>query len=110
MRGDGSAGNYTSSIHLADAAAAVVAAASSPAGGYNVVDDRPVTKAEHARALGARPWLSGPGRAGLLLGDRLTSMTRSLRVSNARFRAIADWRPRHPSVWEGYREMAVSVG
>jgi hypothetical protein len=49
-----------------------------------------------------------PGRIGLLLGDRLTSLTRSLRVSNGRLKAATPWRPRHPSAREGYRAMAAA--
>jgi nucleoside-diphosphate-sugar epimerase len=78
-------------------------------GTFNVVDDEPVTKRLHARAcaeaVDVRPWVNGPGSLGLLLGDRLTSLTRSLRVSNTRFRTAADWIPRYPSVREGYRAM-----
>ena len=59
-----------------------------------------------AAAVGVRPWLCVPGRAALLLGKRATSMTRSLRVDNARLRDATGWRPRYPSVWDGYREMA----
>lgn len=106
-RGDG----YISSIHLHDASAAAVAALTCHSGIFNVVDDEPITKRLYARAcadaVDAQPWVAGPGRLGLLLGDRLTSLTRSLRVSNKRFRAAAVWKPRHPSVTEGYREMAV---
>jgi nucleoside-diphosphate-sugar epimerase len=102
--------SYISSIHVADAADAVVAALTCPGGTYNVVDDRPLTKREYARAcadaVGAKPWINVPGRTGLLLGDRLTSLTRSLRVRNTRFRDTADWRPKYPSVREGYRAMA----
>ena len=101
---------YVSSIHLADAASAVVAALEAPGGTYNVVDDHPVTKRQHTKALtdavGISRALIGPGRAALLLGDRTTSMTRSLRVSNRRFRAATDWSPRYFSVFEGYRDMA----
>ena len=106
----GAGDGYLSSIHLADAATAVVAALGCQGGTFNVVDDEPVTKRDHAwacaEAVGARPWVTGPGRLGLLLGDRLTSLTRSLRVSNKRFRASADWSPHYPSVRHGYREMA----
>ncbi|MEW5810698.1 MAG: NAD-dependent epimerase/dehydratase family protein [Actinomycetota bacterium] len=108
-RGDG----YMSSIHVADAAAAVVAALECRGGTFNVVDDEPVTKRQHAtacaEAVDTRPWMNVPGRLGLLLGDRLTSLTRSLRVSNARFRTATDWKPRYPSVREGYRDMGASV-
>jgi nucleoside-diphosphate-sugar epimerase len=95
-----------------DAANAVVAALASPAGTYNIVDDSPLTKREYADACAAavdrRIWISGPGRLGLLLGDRLTSITRSLRVRNKRFRDASGWRPRYPSAAEGYRAMAQS--
>jgi nucleoside-diphosphate-sugar epimerase len=106
----GRSDTYLSSIHVADAADAVVAALTAPGGTYNVVDDEPLTKREYAAACAAavdrRLWISGPGRLGLLLGDRLTSMTRSLRVSNKRFRDASGWRPRYPSAAEGYRAMA----
>ncbi|MEV4359319.1 NAD(P)-dependent oxidoreductase [Nonomuraea sp. NPDC049625] len=97
---------YVSSIHLTDAAEAVVAALGAPAGTYNVVDDEPLTKREYAhtlaRAADTRLWLSVPGRAAYLFGHRLTSLTRSLRVSNARFRAATGWAPRYPSAREGW--------
>jgi nucleoside-diphosphate-sugar epimerase len=106
----GRPGSFISSIHLADAANAVAAALECPAGTYNIVDDQPVTARDNtaamAHAVGARPWLRGPGRSALLLGNRTTSMTRSLRVSNARFRANAAWKPRYASVREGYSAMA----
>lgn len=102
--------SYVSSIHVADAASAVVAALESPSGIYNVVDDQPVTARDNsnamAAAVGTTTWLRAPGRAAALLGQRTTSVTRSLRVSNTRFRATTAWKPRHASVWEGYRAMA----
>ena len=103
--------SYVSSIHLGDAAAAaVVAALDSPTGTFNVVDDEPVTKRQNsaalAEAVGISRSLPVTGRAALLLGDRTTSLTRSLRVSNRRFRTACQWAPRYPSVREGYRDMA----
>jgi len=99
-----------SSIHLGDAVAAVAAALTCAGGTYNIVDDHPVTKRQYAQAcadaVSAAAWLKGPGRLDLLLGQRLASPTRSLRVSNARFRRETDWQPRYPSVREGYRAMA----
>jgi nucleoside-diphosphate-sugar epimerase len=98
--------SYVSSIHLADAAAAVAAALHAPAGTFNIVDDEPLTKRDFARAVAAAAgkaiWLQGPGRAALLFGDRLTSLTRSLRVSNARFRTSTGWAPRYPSAAAGW--------
>lgn len=101
---------YVSSIHVADGGAAVVAALGLPAGTYNVVDDEPLTKRAYADALaaatGKRAWLRLPGRFALLLGDRSTSLTRSVRVSNRRFRNASGWAPEYPSAREGFKAMA----
>jgi nucleoside-diphosphate-sugar epimerase len=98
--------SYMSSIHVADGATAVAAALQAPAGTFNVVDDQPLTKRDYAAAMaaaaGTATWLRVPGRAGVLAGDRLTSLTRSLRVSNARFRAATGWTPRYPSARQGW--------
>ena len=105
--------SYLSSIHLADAATAVAAALHGPGGVFNIVDDEPLTKRGYADALasaaGADPWVRGPGRAALLFGDRLTSLTRSLRVSNTRFRTAAAWAPRYPSAREGWLATAAEL-
>lgn len=95
-----------SSIHMVDAGSAVAAALHVPAGTYNVVDDEPLTKRDYAHALaraaGKRPWVQGPGRLAFLLGDRMASLTRSMRVSNRRFREATGWQPRYPSAREGW--------
>jgi nucleoside-diphosphate-sugar epimerase len=102
----GPPGSYVSSIYVADAGAAVAAALYAPAGTLNIVDDEPLTKREYADALahaaGTAMWLRAPGRAALVFGAKLTSLTRSLRVSNARFRAATGWAPRYPSAREGW--------
>jgi nucleoside-diphosphate-sugar epimerase len=106
----GPAESYLSSIHMADAGDAVAAALHARAGTFNVVDDTPLTKREYADALssaaGKRPLLRGLGQAAALFGDRLTSLARSLRVSNARFRAATPWEPRYPSAREGWHATA----
>jgi nucleoside-diphosphate-sugar epimerase len=105
--------SYVSSIHVADAAAAVAAALHAGAGTFNIVDDEPLTKREYAdalaRAASAAMWLRGPGRAALVFGDRLTSLTRSLRVGNARFRTATGWAPRYPSAREGWIATAAAL-
>lgn len=97
---------YISSIHVRDGGAAVVAALNAPVGTYNVVDNEPLTKRDYAAAIaaaaGKSAWIRGPGRLALLLGDRLTSVTRSLRVSNARFRAATGWEPAYPDARSGW--------
>jgi nucleoside-diphosphate-sugar epimerase len=98
---------------MEDGGAAVAVALTVPAGTYNVVDDEPVTKRAYADALavaaGRTAWLRLPGRLALLLGQRSTSLTRSLRVSNARFRRVSAWAPRYPSVREGWIATAAAV-
>ena len=73
---------------------------------YNILDDEPLTKRAYADALaaaaGKSAWLRVPGRLAPLLGDRSTSLTRSLRVSNARFRAASGWLPMYPCAREGW--------
>jgi nucleoside-diphosphate-sugar epimerase len=97
---------FASSLHVADGGEAVVAALGVPGGTYNVVDNEPLTKRGYADALaaavGKAARLRVPGRAALLLGDRATSLTRSLRVSNARFRQASGWTPMYPSAREGW--------
>ena len=109
----GHPGTYLSSIHVADGGAAVAASLHVRAGTYNVVDDQPLTKRDYAEALaraaGTRPWVRGPGRLALLLGDRMASLTRSMRVSNRRFRRSSGWQPRYPSAREGWVAMAATV-
>ena len=85
-----------------------------PSGTFNIVDDEPLTKRRYAEALAAAArttmWLRAPGRAALLLRDRSTSLTRSLRVSNAKFRASTDWAPRYPSAHAGWIATAAALG
>ncbi len=105
--------SFVSSIHVHDAGAAVVAALHAPAGTYNVVDDEPLTKRQYADALAsaaeARPWLRVPGRAALLLGNRSTSLTRSLRVRNQRFKRATGWAPIYESAREGWAATATPL-
>lgn len=105
---------YLSSTHMVDAGAAVAAALEAPAGTYNAVDDEPLTKRQYADALataaGRRMWLRGPGRGAAVFGDRLTSLTRSLRVSNRRLREATGWAPMHPSAREGWLATAEAIG
>jgi nucleoside-diphosphate-sugar epimerase len=98
--------SFVSSIHVADAGAAVAAALGADAGTFNVVDDEPLSKRSYADALAAaadKPaWVHLPGRAALLLRNRSTSLTRSLRVTNQRFKTMTGWTPRYPSAREGW--------
>jgi nucleoside-diphosphate-sugar epimerase len=103
---------YQSAIHLDDAASAVVAALGVPSGTYNVADDEPLTRAGFGRALAAalevkEPRLA-PGWAVRLMGKKVEPITRSQRVSNARFKAATDWVPIQPSVRAGWRAVVAA--
>lgn len=100
----GPAEHYSSMIFVADAAAAVVAALDVPAGTYNVVEDEPLRRVDHAAALGrltgrdnVRPLPAAVGRLW-----PLRVLARSHRVSNTRLREVSSWAPSAPSVREGW--------
>jgi nucleoside-diphosphate-sugar epimerase len=89
-----------------DAAAAVVAALELPSGVYNVVDDEPLTRGQHAAlfgaAVGRRPLrVLGP-TAARLGGPVTAALARSQRVSNRRLRDASRWRPQAASAREAY--------
>ena len=102
----GGADAYQSSLHLDDAARAVVAALDVPAGVYNVVDDEPVTNREYgdviADALGTKRPRVLPAALGKMGGSKVELLARSQRVSNKRFKEASGWRPEHPSIREGW--------
>jgi nucleoside-diphosphate-sugar epimerase len=110
----GSGDHYMSSIHVDDAAAATVAALQAPAGIYNVVDDEPVPMREYVAALTDAFHLK-PARhvplwlARFLAGAQSEVLLRSQRVNNTMFKAVTDWRPRYPSVRQGWRAIAASL-
>jgi nucleoside-diphosphate-sugar epimerase len=107
----GPAGGYRSPVTTDDAAAAVVAAFDVPSGVYNVNDDHPVTRAEYVEALARAFAIVPPARPAHDVGlpPDQSAMTRSQRVSNARFTAATGWRPRYPSAREGWAFIAASL-
>jgi len=96
---------YLSSTHVADCGRAVASALQVPTGRHNIVDDEPLTKREYAdalaRAAGHKHYVRAPGSLALIMGDNITLLTRSLRVSNARFQLLNGWVPQFPSAREG---------
>jgi nucleoside-diphosphate-sugar epimerase len=110
----GAGDQYVSAIHVDDAAAATVAALAAPAGIYTVVDDEPLPMREYAAALtdafGFRPAFHLPlWLARVVLGAGFEPLTRSQRVNNTMFKAVASWTPRHPSVRQGWRAVASAL-
>lgn len=95
---------YWPSLTTEDAAAAVVAALRAPVGVYNVAEDRPLTRAEHADALAEA---LGVGTLRVTAGNAdlpadLSMMLRSQRVTSQLFKTLTGWQPRFPSAWEGW--------
>lgn len=109
----GATAGYVSSIHVDDAATAVVAALDAPAGVYNVVDDDPVTRREYADAFAAAfdlPKLHvAPGAPMKIVGGSgARALIASQRVSNRRMRDTTGWAPAYPSVREGWAAIAAA--
>jgi nucleoside-diphosphate-sugar epimerase len=117
LPGDGAA--WQSLIHVDDAAAAVVLAATDPARAadktWNVVDDEPVrwrTLGEHlAAAVGQRLPGTVPGFLVRLALGRPTSevLSQSLRVRNARARAELGFAPAYPTFREGFAQVLAAL-
>jgi nucleoside-diphosphate-sugar epimerase len=111
----GAPDGFVSSIHADDAATAVVAALGAPAGTYNVVDDRPLRRREHAAAVAAAfgvrrlhvapaaplRWIGGGGARGL---------TASQRVSNRALRDATGWQPRWADAVAGWASLFAEHG
>ena len=80
----------------------MVAALAAPSGIYNVGDDEPLTRREAglvvADALGVKPPRALPKAARAASPKSAKLLMRSLRVSNARFKAATGWTPAHPSI------------
>ncbi len=109
----GSSNAYLPSIWVQDAASAIVAALepSVPSGVYDIVDDDPLTRAEifaaMARAVGRKHLLRIPAPImRMMLGIVYDMMSRSLRISNRRFKEVTDWRPEVTNARNGWARLA----
>jgi nucleoside-diphosphate-sugar epimerase len=105
---------YMSSLWLDDAASAVLAALSVPAGIYNVTDDVPMCRREAfdllADALGVKHPRMLPRLVTTLLGSVGDTIGRSQRISNAKFRHASSWIPKVPSLREGWKLVVKELG
>ncbi|HEX6371065.1 MAG TPA: NAD-dependent epimerase/dehydratase family protein [Longimicrobium sp.] len=97
---------YFSSISHDDAASAAVAALAVDGGIYNVVDDEPLRRREFfevvAAGLGVPAPRPQPAWIARMMGSLGGLLSRSLRISNRRFRESSGWSPRHRSLREGW--------
>jgi 2-alkyl-3-oxoalkanoate reductase len=100
---------FVSSLAQDDAATAVVAALRVPAGTYNIADDEPMRRGEWARSLamsaGMRPPRPLPRWVTAVGGSIMQLLSRSLRISNRRFRATSGWAPRYPSAASAWHDV-----
>jgi len=109
----GAPDGFVSSIHVEDAAAAVVSALNVPSGVYNVVDDEPLTRRDYSDVFAAAfdlPTLHiTPGAALRVVGGSgAKALTSSQRVSNQRMRTTTGWAPTYPSAREGWVAVAAT--
>jgi nucleoside-diphosphate-sugar epimerase len=100
----GAGAYYYPSLHLDDAAQAVVSALSASSGLYNVCDDMPVRWSEFldrsALIIGAPRPMRVPALLGpLVMGYPWRWMSRSVRMSNAKFKNETSWTPRYRDVF-----------
>jgi nucleoside-diphosphate-sugar epimerase len=97
---------YMSSLWTDDAATAVFAALKVPAGVYNVTDNEPMRRGEAfsllASALHEKPPRMPPRWVTAMSGSVGSTLGRSLRLSNAKFRQASGWTPTVPSVRTGW--------
>lgn len=110
----GAADSYVSSIWTDDAAAAVLAAMSVPAGVYNVTDDVPIRRGEAfsllADELGVKRPRMMPSWVTRAAGSIGETLGRSHRISNAKFRHATRWVPHVPSLREGWKYLVRELG
>lgn len=103
---------YQPSIHVDDAARAIVAALGAPTGFYNVADE-PITKGDwneaFFKAFGIEKKPRATSKAALKLGGRKVDvLAGSRRVSSQRFRDATGWVPDHADARIGLEATAAA--
>ena len=107
----GAADGWRASIHVDDAASAVVAALDAPAGAYNVADE-PITNGEwnaaFAEAFGFKKLRATPKPAMKLGGKKVSVLGASRRIDSTKFRQVTGWSPQHPDAKVGLKAVAAA--
>jgi nucleoside-diphosphate-sugar epimerase len=106
----GTADAYQPSIHVDDAATAIIAALGAPSGFYNVADE-PITKGEwnaaFAEAFGIEKRMRAAPKVVLAAGGKKASvLAASRRISSERFRNATAWAPVYPDAIVGLKATA----
>lgn len=110
----GPGSHFVSSIYIPDTGAAVLASLNVPSGIYNVTDENPVSFKNYLSTLADAVHVPNPFRfPGVLgkatFGDTWKYLSRSQRVSNAKFKKAAGWKPTVASVAEGWPLVAAAL-
>ncbi len=103
---------YLPQIWVPDAASAIVAAVTQPvpSGVYDIVDDEPLTHREvfaaMAQAVGRKHlWQPPTVLMRVMTGVVYDIISRSLRISNRRFKAVSKWNPSVPNARIGWSRL-----
>ena len=110
----GPGSHFVSSIYIPDTGAAVLASLNVPSGIYNVTDENPVSFKNYLSTLADAVHVPNPFRfPGVLgkatFGDTWKYLSRSQRVSNAKFKKASGWKPTVASVAEGWPLVAAAL-
>ncbi len=110
----GPGSHFVSSIYIPDTGTAVLASLNLPSGIYNVTDENPVSFKNYLSALADAVHVPNPFRfPGVLgkatFGDTWRYLSRSQRVSNAKFKKAAGWKPTVASIAEGWPLVAAAL-
>ncbi len=104
---------YLPQIWVPDAGSAIVAAVTQPvpSGVYDIVDDDPLTHGEVfaaiAQAVGRKHlWHPPEVLMRMMTGVVYDIVSRSLRISNRRFKAVSTWNPAVPNARVGWSRLA----
>jgi nucleoside-diphosphate-sugar epimerase len=105
---------YFTTVSHDDAATAVVAALTAPAGTYNVAETDPMRRGEWlaslARVIGARAPRPMPKLMSKLGGSPMELLSRSLRISSTKFRDATGWTPRYPNAAAAFSAVVRELG
>ena len=113
----GNGGNYVSWVHIEDYANAYINALQGGANGHVVaiVDDAPMPSRQSMELLASATGAHPPRRVPIFatriaMGPVITSWaTQSARVRNDRAKKLLGWRPRFPSVRDGFAHVLANL-
>jgi 2-alkyl-3-oxoalkanoate reductase len=109
----GSPRAFFTSLAQEDAATAVAAAVTVPAGVYNVAEDDPLRREEWvdtlAEAAGLRRPRAMPAWLTRLGGSTMELLSRSQRISNRKLRGVSGWAPRFARPSQAWKEVLAAL-